>query len=97
MSKYVITAEPLQFLLVSLGYHEAHARIGELADKAMEAGKPVVELALEDSELRPFMERLTQDQLYILSHPEAYTGLALKKAEEVASVLEEMLKEEKLW
>ena len=57
----------------------------------------VVELALENPELQPYMKGLTPNQMQILEHPEKYTGLASYKAEEVAAVTEEMLKEAKLW
>ncbi len=97
MSAGTITAEPLQLLLASLEYHAAHEVIGQLADTAVETGRSVVELALENPELQPYMERLTPEQMRILKHPEEYVGKAAYKAEEVASITEEILKEAKLW
>lgn len=94
ISRNSITAEPLQLLLASLGYHTAHELIGELADKTVEKGKSVVELASEDSRLRPYMEKLSAEQTRILTHPEEYMGLASLKAEEVAKFWEKRLKEE---
>jgi len=97
ISKNTITAEPLQLLLSSLGYYPAHEVVGELADRSVETGKSVVKLALEDSRLHSYMEKLTQEQMRILTQSEQYTGLASYKAEEISSVWEEILKEEKLW
>lgn len=92
MSRNTITAEPLQLLLASLGYHSAHETIGELADKTVETGKSVVELASEDPRLNPYMEKLSSEQIRILTHPEEYTGWASYKAEEIANYWEQLLK-----
>lgn len=97
MSRDTITAEPLQLLLSSLGYHSAHEVIGELADRAIETGRSVVELASEDPKLHMYMSQLTSEQMRVLTHPDEYTGQASYVAGERANVWEQTLKEEKLW
>lgn len=93
LSAGYIIAEPLQLLLSSYGYPNAHARIGELADKAKELGVKLMELVEKDEELKPYLERFTQKQLERIYDPSKYIGIAPQKAEKVANFWEEKLKE----
>lgn len=87
-----ITSEPLQLILAQLGMENAHEAIGKLADRALETGKGVMELAEGDPELAPFMKRMTEEQKEILNDPKKYTGIASAKALEIADKWERILK-----
>lgn len=97
MSKGIIPAEPLQLLIASMGYHKAHKVIGELADKAVETGESVVELAQEDSRLSRYVKKIPEDQMKILTDISLYRGQASAKAQKIADIWERKLKELNLW
>lgn len=76
-----IAAEPLYLLLEKYGHTSAHEVSKELSHKALQAKRPLYEVAAEDPALTPYIKQFTEDELMILREPERhYTGLAAKKA-----------------
>jgi adenylosuccinate lyase len=92
MSSGYITAEPLQLLLSSYGYPNAHELIGKIADKAVATGKSILEVVSEDKELRNYLERFTQRQRDLISDPSKYIGVAPQKTESIAYSWEKEMK-----
>ncbi|MBI4173551.1 MAG: hypothetical protein HY519_02415 [Candidatus Aenigmarchaeota archaeon] len=88
----MIAAEPLYILLAAHGHSDAHEQVRRLTMEAQKSGRPLVELALADAELKPFLAKLKQDQLEVLRNPEKYTGIAAQKAENVCRHWERELK-----
>lgn len=84
LSGDLILAEPLYLLLASLGHPNAHEAVRLLALKARTEGRSMYELASEDTELRPYLDRLSDDQTEILMGTRPYDGLATLKTERVA-------------
>ena len=81
----MVVAEPLYLLLAFYGHPDAHEAVRKTTLKAQETGKGVFELALEDEELKPYLEKLTEDQKKVLSGSENYTGRAAEKVDLVCS------------
>lgn len=76
-----IAAEPLYLLLEKYGHTSAHEVSKELSHEALQAERPLYEVASEDPELTPYFKRFSEDELMILREPERhYTGLAARKA-----------------
>ena len=78
-SSSVIAAEPAYILLASLGHPDAHETARKLTLEAGKTGKGFEDLLLKDRKLKPYLKRLTKQQLDILKNPEKYTGLASEK------------------
>jgi adenylosuccinate lyase len=85
MSSGYITAEPLQLLLSSYGYPNAHEAMGKMSDKAYASGRPVLEVVSEDKDTKEYLGRFTQKQLDLMRNPSKYVGAAPHKAESVAN------------
>lgn len=82
LSAGAIAAEPLYLLFEKYGHTEAHEKSKELALKALEAGKSLVEVIEEDREAGELWQKFTAAEKNIISSPEKYyTGLAARKAE----------------
>ena len=96
MSADKIIAEPLYLLLSAHGYPDSHKYVGELADESYNSGKPLTEIVLEDKSLKPYLDKFTPRQLDIISDPSKYLGIASIKAEKIAILWEQKLKEAKL-
>jgi adenylosuccinate lyase len=92
ISKDTIPSEPLQLLLSSVGWTDAHFDIGKLADRAAKEKRNVVEIAREDKELAKYIKRIKEEQLEMLSDPHRYTGEASAKAAEIADKWEAKLR-----
>ncbi len=81
MSGGAIAAEPLYLLLEKYGHTTAHEASKALAHQALEAGKPLYEVASQDDGIRDYFAKFTDGEKQILQEPEKYyTGLAAKKA-----------------
>jgi len=91
MSADKIIAGPLQIMLSSIGHPDAHKYIVGLAEKSYETETPLTTIVMEDESLRPYLERLTDEQRGILSDPQNYVGRASEKALAVANSWEERL------
>lgn len=84
MSAGYITAEPLQLLLSSYGYPDAHEAIGRMADEAFASGRSVLGVASEDKKVAKYLKRFTKRQRDLMADPSRYVGVAPQKAESVA-------------
>lgn len=82
--KGMISAEPLYLTLASLGHPDAHEKVRTLTLSAQSAGWSLGEAGIADAELSAYFERMTQRQKDMLADPSLYTGIAEKKAKEVA-------------
>lgn len=80
----LIAAEPLQLLLSFHGCTSAHERVRVLSNRAREFGRTLPELAAEDTELTPFLARMSDAQRQILRDPTQYVGIAEQRALEIA-------------
>jgi len=96
MSADKTIAEPLHLLLSACGHPNSHEYVGKLADESYATGTPLTEIVLKDKSLQPYLQKLTQKQLEIISDPSKYLGVASKKAEKIATMWEHRLKEANL-
>ena len=81
LSGGAIAAEPLYLLLEKYGHTTAHEVSKSLAHQALEANKPLYEVASASPELADYFAKFTDREKQILQEPEKhYTGLAAKKA-----------------
>lgn len=91
-SRGMTAAEPAYILLAAMGHGDAHEAVRKLTLEAERTGKPFVELLLKENELKPYIRKLTKEQLDAIKKPERYTGLAARKTAEVCSEWKEKLK-----
>ena len=82
-SKEAIVAEPLYIFLASHGHANSHEAVRKLTIKSIESGKGVLELAVENKDLKPFLKLFSKKQLKLLENPETYVGLSVKVTEAV--------------
>jgi len=81
LSGGAIAAEPLYLLLEKYGHTTAHEASKALAHQALEAGKPLYEIASQNDGIHDYFVKFTDTEKQILQEPEKYyTGLAAKKA-----------------
>lgn len=76
----MVVAEPLYILLAALGHPDAHEAVRKLTLEAEKTGRPLRELAQESADLRPYLERMSDEQRRVIRHPESYRGIAEQKA-----------------
>jgi len=76
-------AEPLYLILASLGHPDPHEKVRGLTIKAQSDSVPLQELARDDEELRPYFERMNDQQTRIILDPELYLGTAIGKTFDV--------------
>jgi len=84
MTKGGIAAEPLQLILSAQGHPDAHEKVRTLTLQAQREARPLEEILVDDKVLRVYVEKMTPRQRQILINPQFYTGIAPKKAKEVA-------------
>ncbi len=81
LSGGAIAAEPLYLLLEKYGHTTAHEVSKSLAHQALEAGKPLYEVASTDQAIAAYFAKFTAREKQILQEPEKYyTGLAAQRA-----------------
>jgi len=80
----MIAAEPLYLILASLGHPDAHEKVRTITLSAQKNGLSLGEAAMKDTELTEYIERMTAQQKNIIADPSTYTGIAEKKAKEIA-------------
>ena len=84
MTKGQIAAEPLQLILSALGHPDAHEKARTLTLQAEREARPFEEIVVGDAEMQTYLQKITPYQRQILSNPSLYTGIAAKRAKEVA-------------
>ncbi|HET8569223.1 MAG TPA: lyase family protein [Candidatus Limnocylindria bacterium] len=80
-----VVAEPLYVLLAKYGHPDAHEAVRRLTLEAERTGRPVLEIARLDPDLRTALAKLSADERRFLDHPEEYRGLAAQVARDVAA------------
>jgi len=86
MSEGAIAAEPLYLLLAKHGHTQAHEKSKALAHEALEKGVPLVTIIEKDEEAFGYWQKFSDTEQKIIVAPEMhYTGLASKKAKQLAS------------
>ncbi len=86
LQKGLILAEPLQIILSFLGHPDAHEKVRQLTQQAIRDGIGMEELLVSDSELAPYIARMSDDQRRVMSDPTLYTGIAAERAVEIANI-----------
>ncbi len=90
MHKNLIAAEPLYILLAHYNHPDAHEAVRKLTLESQTTNIPLQDLALE--QLKPYLEKFTEEQLSIIKNPENYTGISSKKVDLVCDHWEQELK-----
>jgi adenylosuccinate lyase len=81
MSGGAIAAEPLYLLLAKYGHTSAHEKSKELAHKALDENKKLVEIIVADAEAKKYWDQFNETEQRILHEPQKYyLGLASEKA-----------------
>jgi adenylosuccinate lyase len=93
IAKDMIAAEPAYILLAGQGHPDAHEYVRKLTLESQKAKVPLPKLIIEDKELKPYLSKLTKEQLDVIRNPENYTGIAERKVASVCKEWEEKLKE----
>jgi adenylosuccinate lyase len=91
LSRGSIIAEALYVLLAKHGHPDAHEAVRRLTLEAEQSGRPVLELAALDPDLRSILASLSSDERRVLDQPEEYRGLAGDVARDVAKLWRERL------
>ena len=78
------------------GFPNSHEYVSKLVDESYRSGKPLTEIFMNDKNLQPYVKKFTDTQLEIILDPSKYLGIASKKAEKIANLWENKLKEAKL-
>src|SRR3989344_4014622 len=81
----MIAAEPLYIILAQLGHPDAHHAVLELTREAEQKRQSVFDCAARTVQVKPYIDRMTQQQKDILMSPLTYTGLAARKTEKVCT------------
>ena len=71
-----VVSGPLQALLSGLGLEDAHEYVRVASVEARKQGKGLLEVAQANDELKPWLARLSSDQLKAMSKPELLCGPA---------------------
>lgn len=79
-----IAAEPLYLLLAANGHPDAHEAVRKVVQAARQTGEPLYAAIRRNSELAPYLSRLTPQQAAIITEPSCYVGIAAQKAENCA-------------
>jgi adenylosuccinate lyase len=87
----MIAAEPAYLLLAAAGHPDAHEAVRRLTLEAQRSGRPFYEIFSSETELAPYMERITLEQRALLADPRHYTGLAAARTEEICDEWENKL------
>jgi adenylosuccinate lyase len=85
LTRGAIVAEPLYVLLAKYGHPDAHEAVRRLTLEAERTGRTVMEVATIDTDVRPYLAKLTPDERNIVDRPEEYRGLAAQVARDVAA------------
>jgi adenylosuccinate lyase len=94
-AKTMVAAEPLYVLLALHGHPNAHEKVRRLALKAGQENKGLLEIAQNDKETKKFLKKFSEKQLWLLHHPETYTGIAFQKTKKILSYWKKKLKKAK--
>ncbi len=91
MGKDKAIAEPLYILLAYHGHPDAHEYVRRLTEESYLTGRPLNVVALQDKELKPYLDKFTSTQRAVLQDPSKYLGIATAKTERVIHAWENRL------
>lgn len=91
MTQGMIAAEPAYILLAAHGHPDAHEAVRKLTLRAQRDCRPLGDCLFEDEELKPWLAKLTDEQLAVLRDPTCYTGYAAQKTEAICDYWEQRL------
>ncbi len=91
MQKDLVLAEPLYIILASLGHPNAHEMVKKLTQRAQREKETLLSLMHKDSELSPYIKRMTARQITIFDDPKNYIGIAPQEALRIAHNWKEKL------
>src|SRR5690606_40095039 len=80
-----VVAEPLYILLAAYGHPDAHEAVRRLTLAAQEGEESLLSLAQASTELRPYLDRFSEEQRALLARPQLYTGRAAEKTRAICS------------
>lgn len=83
-------AEPLYILLAGLGHPDAHEAVRRLTLEAERSGRRLWDVA-EESDIRPYLERMTGAQRAVLQDPVLYQGIAARRVDAICDHYAERL------
>ena len=90
-SKEAMSAEPLYILLAASGHPDAHEKVREVVQSAINSGLSFGEALRSDKELNEYYEKIPRRKRAYVEDPSSYTGIAAKRALEVAREWESRL------
>lgn len=88
LSKHLIIAEPLYVLLSLNGHPSGYDYVRKLLQKSRQNGRKLNEIIWEDEQIRPFLDKIDEEQKEILNNPEKYIGSSVQRTEEICSFWE---------
>lgn len=91
MTQGMIAAEPAYILFAAYGHPDAHEAVRKLTLCAQRDARPLAECIFDDEELKPWLAKLTEEQLCVLRDPTCYTGYAAEKTEAICAYWEGQL------
>jgi adenylosuccinate lyase len=92
-NKDMIAAEPAYILLAAHDHPDAHEKVRELTLESQKTKKPLPELIMKDTELKPYLDKFTKEQVAIIQDPSKYLGMSEKKVSSICKEWEEKLVE----
>lgn len=90
-SEEEFVAEPLYILLAMQGHPDAYDYARKLAAKARDSDRKLTEIIWKDKSIKPFLDKMTEEQKAILRNPERYVGISKSKTEAICSYWEASL------
>jgi adenylosuccinate lyase len=96
INKDKIVAEPLYLFLAHQGHPNAHERVRQLTIESYNREISLLEIALRDKDLQPFIRKFTPNQIDLLKDPAQYLGIAQSKTEKIVKLWRERLKNNSL-
>ena len=92
-SQETIIAEPLYILLAAAGHPDAHEKVRKLTLQSEKGGKSLGQLVVEDTELAPYLDKMTPQGREVISDPRSYIGKAVEKTEKICEYWQKRLEE----
>ena len=91
MTSSQVVAEPLYISLALAGHPSAYDETRVLTEESRRQNKNVLDVASAKSDIKKYIDRMTEDQKSILSDPSKYTGISSKLAIKVCDYWEDLL------
>ncbi len=79
MSAGDTVTEPIYILMAYYGFPDAYDHTRKLVAQVHQTGRKLTDLLWEDETLRPFLEKLTENQREVLHNPTKYIGASVQR------------------